>query len=101
MLAVLDKTTGHKARATLQIEGLIYTLGDFNVRVGKAVTKPNEEFKGIMLDVEYLPVKVAALAELALTVSLPHIARRSTPLLQNSVQDTFSVHALVMLGDSK
>lgn len=37
-------------------QGIAYHVGDFVVRLGSIVTKPGDENKGWMLEVEYLPV---------------------------------------------
>jgi hypothetical protein len=59
----------HQVRATLFFEGWQYSAGDFMLRVTKATLRPQEEFKGFVVDVEYLPVSRGDLAAPCLNVS--------------------------------
>lgn len=59
-----------QARVTVHFEGWAFALGDFAVRVGKATLRPQEQFRGIMVEVEYAPVPDLAVAAPALTVSI-------------------------------
>ncbi|PKA49582.1 Mediator of RNA polymerase II transcription subunit 20a [Apostasia shenzhenica] len=54
--AVMEKLQSYKARVTLHFEGFQYKLGDFQVRVGKCVPAMAENLRGIMMEVEYLPL---------------------------------------------
>ncbi|GAB4817817.1 hypothetical protein N2152v2_004863 [Parachlorella kessleri] len=60
---LLDKLRLYQLRATLQLEGLRYGIGDFSVSVARAIQKPLEEFRGIVLDVAYHPLDSLAAAD--------------------------------------
>lgn len=49
-------------------QGIEYVLGDFTVRVCRAILKPGEEVKGVMMDIEYMPATNTAAAHPALLV---------------------------------
>lgn len=57
-----------QVRATLAFEGWAYSAGDFTVRVAKMTLRPQEEFKGFMVDVEYAPISRGDLAARCLAV---------------------------------
>jgi hypothetical protein len=54
----------------LAMQGLQYRLGDFTVGIARAVQKPLEEFRGIILEVAYHPLHSAQAAEPVLQVGL-------------------------------
>ncbi|KAH7679922.1 mediator of RNA polymerase II transcription subunit 20 protein [Dioscorea alata] len=54
--AVMEKLQSYKARVVLNFEGFQYQLGDFQIRVGKCVPSQSESLRGIMMEVEYLPL---------------------------------------------
>ncbi|KAG0485150.1 hypothetical protein HPP92_008987 [Vanilla planifolia] len=54
--AIMEKLQSYKARVTLNFEGFQYKLGDFQVRIGKCVPSTSEALRGIMMEVEYLPL---------------------------------------------
>ncbi|CAA6664235.1 unnamed protein product [Spirodela intermedia] len=56
MLAIMDKLQSYKARVSLNFEGLQYQVGDFLLRVGKVIPANSENLRGIMMEVEYLPI---------------------------------------------
>ncbi|XP_074557896.1 mediator of RNA polymerase II transcription subunit 20a-like [Curcuma longa] len=53
---LMDKLQSYKARVVLHFEGSQYQLGDFQLRVGKCVPSMSETLRGIMMEVEYLPL---------------------------------------------
>ncbi|WOL19319.1 hypothetical protein Cni_G28117 [Canna indica] len=53
---LMDKLQSYKARVVLHFEGFQYRLGDFQLRVGKCVPSMAETLRGIMMEVEYLPL---------------------------------------------
>ncbi|XP_078441597.1 TATA-binding related factor (TRF) of subunit 20 of Mediator complex isoform X2 [Wolffia australiana] len=53
MVAIMDKLQSFKARVSLNFE---YQIGDFLLRVGKVVPASSETLRGIMMEVEYLPL---------------------------------------------
>lgn len=52
---IMEKLQTYRNRLTLVFEGYQYQLGDFNLKAGRAVLN-NESIRGIVLEVEYLPV---------------------------------------------
>ncbi|MQL73661.1 hypothetical protein Taro_006002 [Colocasia esculenta] len=56
ILAIMEKLQSYKARVSLHFEGLQYQVGDFLLRVGKVVPANSENLRGIMMEVEYLPI---------------------------------------------
>ncbi len=57
----------------LQYEGRAYMVGDFAVCVGKAIARPGEELKGLMVEVGYQPVQEPHLAQAALQACSDYI----------------------------
>ncbi|PKU69535.1 mediator of RNA polymerase II transcription subunit 20a [Dendrobium catenatum] len=53
---IMEKLQSYKARVTLNFEGFQYKLGDFQLRVGKCVPSASEALRGIMMEVEYIPL---------------------------------------------
>ncbi|XP_020243434.1 mediator of RNA polymerase II transcription subunit 20a-like [Asparagus officinalis] len=53
---IMEKLQSYKARIVLNFEGFQYQLGDFRLRVGKCVPSTSESLRGIMMEVEYLPL---------------------------------------------
>ncbi|GMH04107.1 hypothetical protein Nepgr_005946 [Nepenthes gracilis] len=53
---IMDKLQSYKSRVSLNFEGTQYRLGDFQVRVGKVVPSHSENMRGIVMEVEYLPI---------------------------------------------
>ncbi|XP_043707497.1 mediator of RNA polymerase II transcription subunit 20a-like [Telopea speciosissima] len=53
---VMEKLQSYKSRVSLNFEGFQYQLGDFQLRVGKVVPANSEHLRGIVMEVEYLPI---------------------------------------------
>ncbi|OVA13377.1 Mediator complex [Macleaya cordata] len=53
---IMEKSQSYKARVSLYFEGFQYQLGDFQLRVGKVVPIHSENLRGIIMEVEYLPL---------------------------------------------
>ncbi|CAN1153827.1 Mediator of RNA polymerase II transcription subunit 20a [Linum perenne] len=53
---IMEKLQSYKSRIALYFEGYQYRLGDFQLRVGKVVSSHSENLRGIVLEVEYLPI---------------------------------------------
>ncbi|XP_010557656.1 PREDICTED: mediator of RNA polymerase II transcription subunit 20a-like isoform X3 [Tarenaya hassleriana] len=53
---IMEKLQSYKSRVTLYFEGSQYQLGDFRLRVGKVVPINSENLRGIVMEVEYLPL---------------------------------------------
>jgi mediator of RNA polymerase II transcription subunit 20 len=54
--AIMEKLQSYKSRVALYFEGFQYQLGDFQLRVGKVVPTHAENLRGIVMEVEYLPI---------------------------------------------
>ncbi|KAL9426972.1 hypothetical protein AB3S75_033704 [Citrus x aurantiifolia] len=53
---IMEKLQSYKMRVALNFEGFQYQLGDFQLRVGKVVPTHSENLRGIVMEVEYLPI---------------------------------------------
>eukprot|EP00897_Mesotaenium_endlicherianum_P009804 jgi/Mesen1/8852/ME000053S08258 len=51
---VMEKLQMYRHRLSVNFEGSEFSLGDFEVRIGKAVLSTSENIRGILLEVEYL-----------------------------------------------
>ena len=54
---MLDGLLHYKTRASLQLDGVTYTAGDFRISIIRAVQRPNNRFLGIVVDVEVVAVE--------------------------------------------
>uniref|UniRef100_A0A7N0UK73 Mediator of RNA polymerase II transcription subunit 20 n=2 Tax=Kalanchoe fedtschenkoi TaxID=63787 RepID=A0A7N0UK73_KALFE len=55
-LVIMEKLQSYKSRISFTFEGIQYQLGDFLLRVGKVVPTHSENLRGIVMEVEYLPI---------------------------------------------
>ncbi|KAF5481732.1 hypothetical protein F2P56_002363 [Juglans regia] len=53
---LMEKLQSYKTRVALYFDGFQYQLGDFQLRVGKVVPTHSENLRGIVMEVEYLPI---------------------------------------------
>lgn len=53
---IMEKLQSYKSRVSLNFEGVQYRVGDFQVRVGKVAPSHSETMRGIVMEVEYLPM---------------------------------------------
>lgn len=53
---IMEKLQSYKTRVALNFEGSQYQLGDFQLRVGKVVPMQSESLRGIVMEMEYLPI---------------------------------------------
>ncbi|XP_031499021.1 mediator of RNA polymerase II transcription subunit 20a [Nymphaea colorata] len=56
ILTIMEKLQSYKSRLSLFFEGIQYQIGDFQLRVGKVVLSHSENLKGIVMEVEYMPI---------------------------------------------
>ncbi|KMS96184.1 hypothetical protein BVRB_000940 [Beta vulgaris subsp. vulgaris] len=54
--SIMETLQSYKSRVSLNFEGIQYQLGDFQVRVGKVAPSHSETMRGIVMEVEYLPI---------------------------------------------
>ncbi|KAJ8750929.1 hypothetical protein K2173_016110 [Erythroxylum novogranatense] len=64
--AIMEKLQSYKSRAALYFEGFQYQVGDFQLRVGKVVPNHSENMRGIIMEVEYLPLSSMEKARLVM-----------------------------------
>ncbi|KAG6772017.1 hypothetical protein POTOM_023413 [Populus tomentosa] len=53
---IMEKLQSYKSRVALYFEGFQYQLGDFQLRVGKVTPTHSDNLRGIIMEVEYLPL---------------------------------------------
>lgn len=53
---IMEKLQSYKSKVSLNFEGVQYQLGDFQLRVGKVVPVNSENLRGIIMEVDYLPI---------------------------------------------
>ncbi|XAR67105.1 hypothetical protein NMG60_11013542 [Bertholletia excelsa] len=53
---IMEKLQSYKSRVALNFEGFQYQLGDFQLKVGKVVAMHSESLRGILMEMEYLPI---------------------------------------------
>ncbi|KAL2533251.1 Mediator of RNA polymerase II transcription subunit 20a [Abeliophyllum distichum] len=53
---IMEKLQSYKTRVALNFEGNQYQLGDFQLRVGKVAPMQSESLRGIVMEMEYLPI---------------------------------------------
>ncbi|EOA26414.1 hypothetical protein CARUB_v10024033mg [Capsella rubella] len=54
--SIMEKLQSYKSKVALYFEGFQYQLGDFRLRVGKVVPTHSENVRGIVMEVDYLPI---------------------------------------------
>ncbi|KAI4377471.1 hypothetical protein MLD38_015089 [Melastoma candidum] len=53
---IMEKLQSYKSKVALIFEGSQYQLGDFHLRVGKVIPSHSENLRGIVMEIEYLPL---------------------------------------------
>ncbi|CAI9100699.1 OLC1v1037855C1 [Oldenlandia corymbosa var. corymbosa] len=53
---IMEKLQSYKTRVALNFEGVQYQVGDFQLRVGKVITVQHDSLRGIVMEMEYLPI---------------------------------------------
>ena len=66
LLQIFDRTGLYRQRMAVGFDGIVYTAGDFVLRLGRVTGPGQARFLGIMLEVEYRPVATHELARQAL-----------------------------------
>ncbi|EFH50751.1 predicted protein, partial [Arabidopsis lyrata subsp. lyrata] len=59
---IMENLESYKCKLSFYFEGFQYQLGDFQVRVGKVVPAHAETVRGIVMEVEYLPISSIEMA---------------------------------------
>ncbi|XP_020582485.1 mediator of RNA polymerase II transcription subunit 20a-like isoform X2 [Phalaenopsis equestris] len=95
---VMEKLQSYKARVTLNFEGFQYKLGDFQVRVGKCIPSTSEALRGIMMEVEYLPLssidKSKKVLEDFFDIWQETISKKSLPGIFMHIESNFADYGL-------
>ncbi|KAJ7955968.1 Mediator of RNA polymerase II transcription subunit 20 [Quillaja saponaria] len=94
ILTIMEKLQSYKSRVALNFEGVQYQLGDFQLRLGKVVPTHSENLRGIVMEVEYLPIssieKSRQLMEEFLDIWQEAVSKRSLPGHFMHIEPNFS-----------
>ncbi|KAI5415255.1 Mediator of RNA polymerase II transcription subunit 20a [Lathyrus oleraceus] len=63
ILTIMEKLQSYKSKVALNFEGLQYRLGDFQLRLIKVVPNQAENLRGILMEIEYLPISSIEVAK--------------------------------------
>ncbi|XP_030530141.1 mediator of RNA polymerase II transcription subunit 20a-like isoform X2 [Rhodamnia argentea] len=95
---IMEKLQSYKSRVALIFEGFQYQLGDFQLRVGKVVPSHSENLRGIVMEVEYLPIssleKSRQIMEEFIDIWQEALSKRSLPGHFIHVEPNFSEYGL-------
>ncbi|OAY56064.1 mediator of RNA polymerase II transcription subunit 20a [Manihot esculenta] len=96
---IMDKLQSYKSRVALCFEGFQYQLGDFQLRVGKVVPSHSENLRGIVMEVEYLPIssmeKARQIIEEFVDIWQEAISKRSLPGHFMHIEPNFAEYGLL------
>ncbi|XP_065863727.1 mediator of RNA polymerase II transcription subunit 20a-like isoform X3 [Euphorbia lathyris] len=97
--AIMEKLQSYKSRVALLFEGFQYQLGDFQLRVGKVVPNHSENLRGIVMEVEYLPIssieKARQIMEEFVDIWQETVSKRSLPGHFMHIEPSFSEYGLL------
>ncbi|KAJ0090901.1 hypothetical protein Patl1_13565 [Pistacia atlantica] len=95
---IMEKLQSYKMRVALNFEGFQYQLGDFQLRVGKVVPTHSENLRGIVMEVEYLPIssieKSRQIMEEFLEIWKEALSKRSLPGQFMHMEPNFTEYGL-------
>ncbi|CAN6541239.1 unnamed protein product [Malus baccata var. baccata] len=95
---IMEKLQSYKSRVSLYFEGFHYQLGDFRLRVGKVIPTHLENLRGIVMELEYLPIssmeKARQVMEEFMEIWQQALAKRSLPGHFMHVEPNFSEYGL-------
>ncbi|GLT81147.1 hypothetical protein SLA2020_525500 [Shorea laevis] len=95
---IMEKLQSYKSRVALNFEGFQYQLGDFQLRVGKVVPTHSENLRGIVMEVEYLPIssmdKSRQVMEEFIDIWKDAVSKRSLPGYFMHLEPNFSEYGL-------
>ncbi|KAK9274434.1 hypothetical protein L1049_021681 [Liquidambar formosana] len=95
---IMEKLQSYKSRVALIFEGFQYQLGDFQLRVGKVVPSHSENLRGIVMEVEYLPIssldKSRQIMEEFLDIWQEAVSKRSLPGHFTHIEPNFAEYGL-------
>ncbi|XP_041003739.1 mediator of RNA polymerase II transcription subunit 20a-like [Juglans microcarpa x Juglans regia] len=95
---LMEKLQSYKTRVALYFDGFQYQLGDFQLRVGKVVPTHSENLRGIVMEVEYLPIssmeKGRQVMEEFVDIWQEALSKRSLPGHFVHIEPTFADYGL-------
>ncbi|KAI4344589.1 hypothetical protein L6164_011797 [Bauhinia variegata] len=98
ILAIMEKLQSYKSRVALNFEGVQYQLGDFQLKVGKVVPNNSESLRGIVMEVEYLPIssieKSRQIMEEFIDVWREAVSKKSLPGQFMHIEPNFAEYGL-------
>ncbi|XP_050216568.1 mediator of RNA polymerase II transcription subunit 20a-like isoform X2 [Mercurialis annua] len=96
---IMEKLQSYKSRVALLLEGFQYQLGDFQLRIGKVVHSHSENLRGIVMEVEYMPIssieKARPIMEDFTEIWQETISNRSLPGHFVHIEPNFSDYGLL------
>ncbi|XP_028751462.1 mediator of RNA polymerase II transcription subunit 20a-like [Neltuma alba] len=99
ILTIMEKLQSYKSKVALNFEGVVYKLGDFQLKVGKVAPNTSESLRGIVMEVEYLPIssieKSRQLMEEFLIMWREAVAKKSLPVQFMHVEPNYAEYGLV------
>ncbi|XP_077230861.1 mediator of RNA polymerase II transcription subunit 20a-like [Tasmannia lanceolata] len=95
---IMETLQSYKSRASLNFEGFQYQLGDFQVRVGKIVTSHSENLRGIVMELDYLPIssleKARVIMEEFVEIWQETLSKKSLPGHFMHIEPNFAEYGL-------
>ncbi|KAG9457343.1 hypothetical protein H6P81_001851 [Aristolochia fimbriata] len=95
---IMEKLQSYKSRVQLYFEGIQYQLGDFQLKVGKVVPIHSESLRGIVMEVEYLPLssleKSRQIMEEFIDIWQETVSKKSLPGHFMHIEPNFSEYGL-------
>ncbi|KAF8401078.1 hypothetical protein HHK36_014381 [Tetracentron sinense] len=95
---IMEKLQSYKSWVSLYFEGFQYQLGDFQLKMGKVVPTHSENLRGIVMEVEYLPIssldKSRQIMEDFLDVWQETVSKRSLPGHFMHIEPNFADYGL-------
>lgn len=95
---IMEKLKSYRSRIAITFEGFQYQLGDFQLRLGKAVATTADNVRGIVMEIEYLPIssleKSRQIMEEFLDMWQEIVLKRSLPGRFMHVEPNFAEYGL-------
>ncbi|RDX68571.1 Mediator of RNA polymerase II transcription subunit 20a, partial [Mucuna pruriens] len=88
ILTIMEKLQSYKSKVALHFEGVLYKLGDFQIRVIKVVPNQAESLRGIMIESFALPLSCASTVDRHCLPLSTAVCR--CPLLSATIRPLFS-----------
>ncbi|KAF9590705.1 hypothetical protein IFM89_036829 [Coptis chinensis] len=95
---IMEKLQSYRSRISVNFEGIQYQLGDFQWRIGKVVATNADSLRGIVLEMEYLPIssveKSRVIMEEFLDMWQEIVSKRSLPGRLMHIEPNFAGYGL-------